>query len=76
MAENNERIAVLSAEGGGVFSNMAGRYSSDGRANIEIYLNGHTGDYTPIDRIGREPILLNEPCLTIGLFVQPEVIRD
>jgi replicative DNA helicase len=76
MGENNERIAVLSAEGGGVFSNMAGRYSSDGRANIEIYLNGHTGDYTPIDRIGREPILLNEPCLTIGLFVQPEVIRD
>lgn len=76
MGENHERIAVLSAEGGGVFSNMAGRYSNDGRANIEIYLNGHTGDYTPIDRIGREPILLNEPCLTIGLFVQPEVIRD
>lgn len=53
MGENNERIAVLSAEGGGVFSNMAGRYSNDGRANIEIYLNGHTGDYIPIDRIGR-----------------------
>ncbi|HZG72275.1 MAG TPA: YfjI family protein [Chondromyces sp.] len=75
MAENNERMAVLSAEGGGVFGNMSGRYSTDGRANIEIYLNGHTGDYTPIDRIGREPILLNEPCLTIGLFVQPEVVR-
>lgn len=76
MAENNEKMAVLSAEGGGVFSNMAGRYSTDGKANIDIYLNGHTGDYTPIDRIGREPILLNEPCLTIGLFVQSEVVRD
>ncbi len=76
MAENHEKMAVLSAEGGGVFSNMAGRYSNDGKANFDIYLNGHTGDYTPIDRIGREPILLQEPCLTIGLFVQPEVVRD
>ncbi|GGM39460.1 hypothetical protein GCM10011351_27040 [Paraliobacillus quinghaiensis] len=76
LSENNEKIALLSAEGGGVFSNMAGRYSGNGKANIDIYLNGHTGDFTPIDRIGREPILLNEPCLTIGLFIQPGVIRE
>ncbi|UOQ44577.1 YfjI family protein [Halobacillus salinarum] len=76
LSENKEKIAVLSAEGGGVFNNMAGRYSSDGKTNLEIYLNGHTGDYTPIDRIGREPILLHSPCLTIGLFVQPSVVRD
>jgi replicative DNA helicase len=76
LAENNEKIAVLSAEGGGVFNNMAGRYSNDGKANIDIYLNGHTGDYTPVDRIGRDPIILQEPCITIGLFVQPQVVRD
>jgi replicative DNA helicase len=76
MAENNEKMAVLSAEGGVVFSNMAGRYSKDGKANIEIYLNGHSSDYTSIDRIGRESITLEAPCLTIGLFVQPEVVRD
>lgn len=76
MAENGEKISLLSAEGGGVFGNMAGRYSSNGQANIEIYLNGHTGDYTPIDRIGRGTLILNSPCLTIGLFIQPEVIKD
>ncbi len=76
MAENNEKMAVLSAEGGVVFSNMAGRYSNDGKANIEIYLNGHSCDYTSIDRISRESIVLEEPCLTIGLFVQPDVVRD
>lgn len=76
LSENNEKIALLSAEGGGAFNNMAGRYSSDGKANIDIYLNGHTGDYTTVDRIGRDPIILNEPCLSIGLFVQPEVLRD
>ncbi|MFC5713833.1 YfjI family protein [Thalassorhabdus alkalitolerans] len=76
LAENNEKMAVLSGEGGAVIGNMAGRYSSDGKSNIEIYLNGHTGDYTPIDRIGREPIVLQKPCLTIGIFVQPSVVRD
>ncbi|MGE1118330.1 YfjI family protein [Bacillus altitudinis] len=76
LSENNEKIAILSAEGGGVFSNMAGRYSGDGKANIEIYLNGYSGDYVAVDRIGREPIVLEYPCITIGLFVQPQVLRD
>jgi hypothetical protein len=47
-----------------------------GKPNIEIYLNGHSCDYTSIDRISRESIILEEPCLIIGLFVQSEVVRD
>ena len=76
MAENNEKMALLSAEGGGIFSIMAGRYTSDGKANLEIFLKGFSGDYCAVDRIGRETIILNEPALTICLFLQPHVVQS
>ncbi|MDR7239653.1 YfjI family protein [Neobacillus drentensis] len=76
MAENNEKMALLSAEGGGIFSIMAGRYSSDGKANLEIFLKGFSGDYCAVDRIGRATIILNEPALTICLFLQPHVVQN
>ncbi|MGE6379217.1 YfjI family protein [Peribacillus muralis] len=76
MADNNEKMALLSAEGGRIFSIMAGRYASDGKANLEIFLKGFSGDYCAVDRMGREAKILNEPALTIGLFVQPHVVQD
>jgi replicative DNA helicase len=76
MAENNEKMALLSAEGGGIFSIMAGRYSSDGKANLEIFLKGFSGDYCAVDRIGRATIILIEPALTICLFLQPHVVQS
>lgn len=75
MSKNNEKMALLSAEGAGIFSIMAGRYSSDGKANIEMFLKGFSGDNCSIDRIGRDANILNEPTLTIGLFLQPDVIH-
>lgn len=76
MAENYEKMSLLSAEGGGIFSIMAGRYASDGKSNLEIFLKGFSGDYCAVDRIGREAKILNEPALTIGLFIQPQVVQD
>lgn len=76
MADNNERMSLLSAEGGGLFNIIAGRYTSDGKANLEIFLKGFSGDYCAIDRIGREGKILEEPALTIGLFLQPYVVKD
>ncbi|WP_100012316.1 YfjI family protein [Lentibacillus sediminis] len=76
MRKNNEKIAILSAEGGEAFDMMAGRYSSSGKPNIDIYLKGHSVDDVAIDRIGREPIKLYSPTLTIGLFLQPDVVKN
>ncbi|WP_164214455.1 YfjI family protein [Virgibacillus sp. YIM 98842] len=76
MAKNNEKIAVLSAEGAEAFQMMAGRYTKDKASNIDIYLKGHSADNVSIDRMGRESIKLHNPTLTIGLFVQPSVIKD
>lgn len=73
LAEQNGRLAVLSAEGG-IFATMAGRYS--GIPSFEVFLKGHAGDMLRVDRKGRPPEHIPHPALTLGLCVQPEVLRD
>jgi hypothetical protein len=74
LAEQNGRLAVLSAEGG-IFATLAGRYSS-GQPNLEVFLKGHAGDLLRVDRKGRPAEHIASPALTLGLAVQPEVLRD
>jgi hypothetical protein len=68
------RIALLSPEGD-VFDQMAGRYNQSAGPNLGVYLKGHAGDLLKIDRRGRPPEYVERPCLTIGLAVQPEILR-
>jgi replicative DNA helicase len=68
------RIALLSPEGD-VFDQMAGRYNQAAGPNLGVYLKGHAGDLLQVDRRGRPPEYVERPCLTIGLAVQPEVLR-
>jgi replicative DNA helicase len=68
------RIALLSPEGD-VFDHMAGRYNQAAGPNLGVYLKGHAGDLLKVDRRGRPPEYVQRPCLTIGLTVQPEVLR-
>jgi hypothetical protein len=76
LAEQRGRLAVLSPEGG-VFGQMAGRYSaSNGQPNLDVYLKGHSGDMLRVDRKGRAPEFIARPALTVGLAVQPEVLRS
>lgn len=67
------RIAVMSPEGD-VFSLMAGRYSTKGMPNFGVFLKGHSGDTLRVDRVGRSEFV-KSPAITMGLAVQPEVIR-
>ena len=71
LAQNNGRMALLSSEGG-VFSMMKGRYS--GMPNFDVYLKAHIGDPIRVDRFSREALFVEEPALTVGLTVQPEII--
>ncbi|MDQ6900676.1 MAG: YfjI family protein, partial [Candidatus Dormibacteraeota bacterium] len=76
LAEQRGRLAVLSPEGG-IFGQMAGRYSaSNGQPNLDVYLKGHSGDMLRVDRKGRAPEYIARPALTVGLAVQPEVLRS
>ena len=74
MAENDGRIAVLSPEGG-IFDLVGGRYSANRQANFDVILKGHAGDFLRVDRQGRSsPVILQDPALSIGLTVQPDVV--
>ncbi|MGH3322229.1 MAG: YfjI family protein [Streptosporangiaceae bacterium] len=73
LAEQGGRLAVLSAEGG-IFATLAGRYSAT--PNLEVFLKGHAGDMLRVDRQGRPTEHIDHAALTLGLAVQPEVIRD
>ncbi|MEU4164880.1 DUF3987 domain-containing protein [Actinoplanes sp. NPDC026670] len=73
LAEQGGRLAVLSPEGG-IFATLAGRYS--GAPNLEVFLKGHAGDMLRIDRRSRPAEHVDQPALTLGLAVQPEVLRD
>lgn len=74
LRDQSGRIAVMSPEGD-VFDLMAGRYSSNSTTNFAVYLKGHAGDTLRVDRVGRAPEFVKAPALTVGLAVQPEVIR-
>ena len=67
------RMAVFAAEGD-VFDLMRGRYS-DGTANFGVFLRGHAGDPLRIDRVNRPAEYVAAPALTLGLAVQPDVLR-
>jgi replicative DNA helicase len=67
------RISLLSPEGG-VFDMMAGRYQSGG-PSLDVHLKGHAGDAIRVDRKGRPAEYVEQPALTVGLAVQPEVLR-
>jgi hypothetical protein len=73
LAEQGERMAVFSAEGG-FFEILAGRYSQ-GVPNLDIFLKGHSGDFLRIDRRTGPPVIMDQPALTLGLTVQPDVVR-
>ncbi len=72
MSEQGGRLSVMSAEGG-IFDIIAGRYS--GAPNMEVFLKGHAGDRLRVNRQTRREYI-DHPALTIGLAVQPDVLKD
>jgi hypothetical protein len=74
--DNAGRFALLSPEGD-VFDLMAGRYSSNNAPNLGVYLKGHAGDDIRVNRANKDfsPRYVHKPALSIGVAVQPEVLR-
>ncbi len=75
LAEQGGRMAVLSAEAA-LVGVVAGRYAKNGAPNLDVLLKGHSGDPLVTDRMGREMVRVERPALTLGLAVQPEVVRE
>ena len=63
-----------STDEGGIFEIMAGLYS-DGRANLDIFLQAHAGRAVRVDRQTRTAHL-DAPALTFGLAIQPAILGE
>ena len=75
IAQNGEQLASLSADAGGIVNNLLGRYSKLDRTDEGIYLKAFSGDNCRVDRQGREPVLLQRPCLAALWLVQPDKLE-
>ena len=75
LAHNQEQIASLSPDAGDIVNNLLGRYSKLDRTDENIYLKAFSGDNCRVDRQGREPVLLQRPCLSALWLVQPDKIE-
>ena len=73
MSEQNEKMAIISDEGG-IVEVMSGLYSG-GNANIDIFLKSWDGGKIRQKRKDRN-IELKNPLLTMNLVVQPAVIQS
>lgn len=73
MAEQHGRMAVLTAEGV-LIEHMRGLYQGKGSANLTVFLKAHSGESLVVDRMNRTEVV-HRPALTLGLAVQPEVLR-
>lgn len=73
MSNNDDTLSLLSDEGG-LFDIISGLYS-DGRSNIDLLLQAHSACPVRVDRGSRPPIFMDRAVLTMGLTVQPQVIK-
>ena len=71
---SNEQMAVLTDEGGTVLYNMLGRYTKGDATDDIMLCKGFSGDRHTVDRVSRPSILLNSPCITLEMAVQPDLI--
>jgi hypothetical protein len=76
LAQNNEQIFSFSSDAGKAIQNLEGRYAKQGSLiEDNIYLRAHSGDYIVVNRISRDPIILDSPCMTLLWFVQPDLLE-
>lgn len=76
LSRQRERFALFSAEGG-LLKTVAGtRYSKTGTPSYDTLLKAHSGDTIAHDRKHGDPIRVKRPALTLGICVQPEILRQ
>lgn len=73
MAAQGGRLAIVSPEAS--ILDSVGRYRDSG-ADIGLLLKAHAGDPDKLGRVGRAPVHLHRPTLTIAVCAQPEYLTD
>ncbi len=78
LTEQGGRLGIMSSEGGEIKDIIMGRYTNNGKSNMEVFLKGHSGDSIRVHRASpdREPIILDNPVLNMVLCFQPTVLES
>lgn len=71
MEMNDDRGAIISSEGG-IFDILAGTYTK--HVNLDVLLKAYDEEPIISERVGRAPIKVLKPKLTIMLMAQPKVL--
>jgi hypothetical protein len=74
LGHNQEQIASFSPDAGIIVNILLGRYSKNDRTDENIYLKAWSGDRVSVDRMGRDSVLLRQPCLAALWLVQPDKV--
>lgn len=74
LAMNRETLCSASPEARQIVDIVCGRYNATKNTDEAIYLSGFSGDFLRVDRLGREPLTLRAPCLSVLWLVQPDAM--
>jgi putative DNA primase/helicase len=75
LSENEEQLASLSADALSIVNVLLGRYNRLDRTDEGLYLKAYSGDPCRIDRMSRDPVSLESPCLTALWLTQPDKLK-
>jgi hypothetical protein len=74
LAGNHETLYSGSPEARQIVDVVCGRYNATQNTDEAVYLSSYSGDFLRVDRLGREPITLRHPCLSVTWLLQPDVL--
>ncbi len=74
LAMNRETLFSASPEARQIVDIVCGRYNATKSTDEAIYLSGFSGDFLRVDRLGRDPLTLQKPCLSVLWLVQPDAM--
>ena len=74
LSKNGGQMAMISDEAGVLDTALGARYSD--RANLDAILNAYSGSPIRINRKTREAEIIDHPCLTIAVMIQPVALQN
>ena len=75
LQQNQEQIASLSADAKEIVDNLLGKYCKNDRTDDGVFVKSWSGDNCRVDRLGREPVLLQRPCAAALWLTQPDKLE-
>jgi hypothetical protein len=76
LSKNDEQLASLSSDALSIVNILLGRYNKLDRTDEGLYLKTYSGDACRIDRMSRDPVSLESPCLTALWLTQPDKLQS